>query len=444
MGILERVKHLNKTLTNSEPQAVYETGIDKDIPYARDYKDLYKDTPHIVRRSVKNARYAATDPLVRGIITDIITKTNSHLEIVGDNQKAVDHIIERDTDWNISLLVDELIEKGIVDGTGYIEKWYEDNKLQFRFLKYDGKDFRIKEVYDEFGCLMGYKQVVIRNKKTQNGWRSKLFNDLDNDSEEPKEINFELEQIIPVKYNEMDGMGRSLVMNILDPVYYRRSLMDMMPKTVYKNSNILTVTMGNSDQPGLRLDKKDREEVVEKTSNYHKKGALIFPYGVEAKMVNGGSLPDIPAYMKYLESLIYIGLNTPEAVFTSESSNRATADIQLDSPTTGRVLFLQYNQEWVNRIVSDELFRAELDRNGFEGANVWLEFNDSTETSDEENVDDEESDSTGQYTDTEGIRKPITKKTQENTTRDTVAKQKTSGTDKVGGQVGGNSNTKSK
>jgi hypothetical protein len=429
MKLFPRISFRNAKAKNAIPRRIEESGVDEQVPFDKNGVDLYDKVPHKVRRTVKNARYAATDPFVRGVLTDIFTKTNTYYEIHGDNQKAVDFIIERDKEWNINQFIDETLEKGIVDGEAFIYTWWEEGHLKFQYIYYDQEDYRIKEIYDEQGFVEGYKYIMRRNEKTNTGWRSKLFQDLVNEDEDYERV-YEIEEIIPVKYNPKDGRGRSLVMNILDPVYYRRSLIPLMPLTIYKNSNIFHVTMGNEVQPGLRLDKKARDKIVDGVSDYHKKGAIVLPYGVEAEMIKGGTLPDIPSYLKYLESLIYIGLNTPEAVFSSESSNRATADIQLDSPTTGRVLFLQYNQEWVKKIIEENIFRPELDENGFSNSEVWIEFNNEAELDSTDNTEE----TTTQTT----TKKPIQKKGQDYNVRDTVGKQNTSGTDRKEGQVGGN------
>ena len=103
---------------------------------------------------------------------------------------------------------------------------------------------------------------------------------------------------------------------------------------------------------------------------------------------------------------VIIWANTPEAVFSSESSNRATADIQLDSPTTGRVVFLQYNQDWVAKYVND-LFAKELALQHINGK-VWIEF--EMQNQSDEELQQEESDD-------ESLHKPIRKKGQEDQDR---------------------------
>lgn len=179
-------------------------------------------------------------------------------------------------------------------------------------------------------------------------------------------------------------------MDVLEDVFYKRTMKKQLTETVHKSSNLVQITMGNEHISTKRLGEKNRKQVEDVISDPLSNGAFIFPYGIDAKVLQGGSLPDIPSYLKYIESCIYVGLNTPEAVFTSESSNRATADIQLDSPTTGRVLFLQYNQEWVRKYIENEIFRDELDLNGYTGKEVQLIFNQEALKTNPDNQDDSE------------------------------------------------------
>lgn len=439
-GLFPRVKRQNQRVNNALPRQIQEAGVDEQLPYDNKSFNLYdKDrTPYKIRRTVKNCRFAATDPFVRGILLDTVTKVNSQYEIVGDNPKAVEHIKEMAKEWGLSQDIDETIEKGLVDGTAYIYTWWEEGHLKYRYLLYDQEDYQIKEIYDDNGEIMGYKQRILKNENTNCGWRKTRLQDLWEDQDYYEE-NFEVDEIVPVKFNPKDGTGRGLIVNILDLVYYRRTLINLMPTTVYKNSNIFKVIIGNSDNPGQRLGEDDRKRIVDAANDYHKKGAIVFPWGVDGEVLQGGSLPDIPGYLKYLEKIIYIGMNTPEATFSSESSNRATADIQLDSPTTGRVLFLDYIRDWINSIFADNIFRRELDENGFKGSNVWLEFKiDITEELDE----GEEGDGDSGSNDSVSGKKPIQKKGEDYNTRDSVKKQNTSNLEKIGGQIGGNGSTK--
>lgn len=386
-------------LKNAEPNEIEEVGVD-DTDVVRDGVDLAEKVPYKVNRSIQNCRFASYDSQVKGILTDNITKSNNDFEITGDNAQAVKYIEERCKDWNISQLMDDMLWKGMVDGEFFINKWVDDNKINIRFLAFDADNYRIKRIYGENGEVLGFKQLTYRNHNTNKGWIAKKFEELQEELEELT-VTLQKGEVINGRYLERGGKGHSIVMDVLEDVYYKRIMKDQLPTTVYKNSNIVQVIMGNETKTGKRLSEHNRKQVEEVISDYHKKGTLIFPFGVKAEVLKGGTLPDIPSYLKYIESCIFIGLNTPEAVFSSESSNRATADIQLDSPTTGRVLFLQYNQEWLKKIIEEELFKPELELNGYANATVEIEFN----TDNLVNTPDSE--------DSEGNHKPINKKGEE-------------------------------
>lgn len=374
MGLLDRIVRLPDRYDNAEPYAIEEVGVFDDDLTDGTGVDLINATPFKVNRTIINCRNAAKDPFVAGILMDNITKTNNSFEIVCDNPKAKAHLEKRAKDWELSKFLDDCLYNGLVDGTDFLEKYWKDNQLWFRWLAFDAKYYRMKKLYDENGELIGYKQLTMRNENTTKGWLSKHFNELVENKQELV-VNFQPEEIIEIKYMERMGQGHSIVMDILDKVHDKRVLEDLMIKIPYKNSNLVQLTMGNEFQPGKRLTKKDRHDVEHVVSDYHNKGVITLPFGYEMRVLKGGALPDIPSYIKQIERNIFIGLNTPEAVFTSESSNRATADIQLDSPSTGRILFLQYNQEWLNDIVSNQIFRPELDRNGFEDVEASIKFN---------------------------------------------------------------------
>ena len=377
MGLLNKVSSFVRRFDNAEANTIERVGeYDRaDDLTGGDGVDLVDSTPFKVNRTIINCRNASKDPQVKGILADNITKTNNDFELESDNEEARKYLEERCKEWDISQLIDDMLLKGMRDGEGFLNIWVEDNKVQYRWLAYDGKKFRIKRLYDEKGHkVIGYAQVTYHNKKSNDGWLSRRFDDLVEDTE-AYEVKFLPEEIVNIQYMAEDGVGRSLVMDILDDVYYKRVLKELMPNAVYKNSTLVKVTMGNEMQQGKRLTRKDRLFVEDIVSNYHNKGTIVFPYGIDAEVLKGGTLPDIPSYLKYYESCIYVGLNTPEAIFSSESSNRATADIQLDSPHSGRVLFLQANQEWVKKYIENRIFRLELDLNGFEGVDVELKFN---------------------------------------------------------------------
>jgi hypothetical protein len=376
MGLLDRINYKNFLLKNAEPNAIEETGIDTDdtITTDKDSVDLITTVPFKVKRTIKNCRFAANDPIVKGIINDTITKTISNFIIEGDNQDAADYITDRckSTDWDINQVMRDLLWGGQVDGEVFMNKIIIENKTHLRMLAFDAENYRIKKIYDEYGRVTGFKQLTQRNKDTNKGWLAKKFEELEEKLEEWT-VPFQPGEIINAKYMELKGKGRSIVMDILDPVYYRRVLSDLMPKTVFKNSNILIVTMGNKDAPGKRLTKQSREAVVEATTDYHKKGVVVLPFGLEAEMVGTSNLPDIPSYKQDFKNEIFDGLSTPHALFDTEGSNRATAEVLMDSETSGRVVFLEYNREWLKKYIENELFAPELELAGKKGK-VWINF----------------------------------------------------------------------
>lgn len=372
MNIFQRVSYAGKILLNNKPNEIREVGVDKSENRNKHSVDLVDTTPSKIRRTVRNCRFASRDPQVHGILVDIMTKTNGIFELKGDS-KAVNHILEVSKDWDLDNKFDESIWKGLVDGEGFLYTRIVDNHLKMSWLAYDNHNYRIKIIYDEDGELLGYKQIIKKNVRTNTGWLKKKFDELTEEESEEIEFNFTPEEVTHFKFLERDGKGHSPVMNVLDDVHYKRVLKDLMPLTVYKNSSIFHVQMGNEKKMNTYLDEKARDRVSDTVNDYHKKGCLILPYGIEVEMIKGNSsLPNIQEYLKYYEKNIYIGLNTPEAVFSSESSNRSTVDIQLDSPTSGRVLYFQYIQEWLKKYW-EEIFKKELELHHIKGE-VTIEF----------------------------------------------------------------------
>ncbi len=376
MGLLDRINYKNFLLRNAEPNAIEETGIDTDDTTTTDSDaiDLIDSVPFKVKRTIKNCRFAANDPIVKGIINDNITKTISNFVIEGDNQDAVNHILERckSTDWDLNQLMRDFLWAGQVDGEVFTNKIIIENRIHLRILAFDAENYRIKKIYDEYGKVTGFKQLTQRNKETNKGWLAKKFEELEEKLEEWT-VPFQPGEVINAKYMELKGKGRSIVMDILDPVYYRRVLSDLMPKTVFKNSNIMVVTMGSKDASNKRLNKKSRDAVVEATTDYHKKGVVLLPFGITAEMIGTNQLPDIPKYKQDFKNEIFDGLSTPHALFDTEGSNRATAEVLMDSETSGRVVFLEYNREWLKKYIENELFTPELELAGKKG-NVWINF----------------------------------------------------------------------
>lgn len=136
-------------LKNSEPNAIEEFGYDTS-GIVKDGIDLVDKVPFRINRTIKNCRFAACDPQVKGILTDNITKSNNEWHLEGD-AGAVAYLEKRCKEWDLTQLIDDMLWKGMVDGEFFINKWFENNKLCYRFIAVDGENYRIKRLYDEKG-----------------------------------------------------------------------------------------------------------------------------------------------------------------------------------------------------------------------------------------------------------------------------------------------------
>ena len=161
------------------------------------------------------------------------------------------------------------------------------------------------------------------------------------------------------------------------------SMIRMMPSIVFKSANIMVATLGNSERKETKLDEESRENIADQLSNYHKKGVVIVPYGVELDLVGSETLPKIENYIKSLKGILYEGLITPESLYSSESSNRSTAQVQLTDPSTGHVLFIEYCQEFLKSWIERDLINHELELNGFKEGDAYVTFQTTVEDLDE-------------------------------------------------------------
>ena len=261
IGIFDRVAKASKVLFNSYPNEVYEVGVDEPKPNDCERVDLYKATPSKVKNTVKNRRFASVyDSQAQGILMDLMTKTNTKWYIDGDSDEVIKHLEKMSDEWDLDNIIDNILWKGFVDGDVFQYFRIVENHIKPSFLAYDGVDFRIKVIFDENGEVCGYKQVIQKNVRTNKGWLRKKFDELQEDKEE-LEISYELDEINHMKYLERDGKANALMGGALEPIYYKRVLREQMPLTVYKNSNIISVTMGNENKMNTYLDKEARDTI---------------------------------------------------------------------------------------------------------------------------------------------------------------------------------------
>lgn len=374
MSLLDRFRNNRVEVENVEPNKIHNVGISdiKSEIYDPRSQNWVHYSPNKIKPTIKNCRKASTFPTVFGIINNLIMKTISSYVIDGDDEDAVNHILDVEEVWNLSNLMYECLWKCFVDGEPFYEIIETDGHVNLRLLAFDGEQSLIKKYYDEFGVLKGYKQLVVKESAVKN-WKGSGFWE-DYQESDVITVKFEPDELSNPQLISIDGVGISLVKNIIDIAYEIESLTKMMPSIVHKASNIMVVTLGNQDRMETKLDTEARDYVAKETSDYHKKGVVVVPYGVTLENVGNPVLPKVEEYIKSLKAMLYEGLITPESLYSSESSNRSTAQVQLTDKQTGHVLFIRFAQEFLKRWIERTLIDPELEKYGFEKGSVYIDF----------------------------------------------------------------------
>lgn len=365
----------NKIVENVEPNRIHTVGLDDIKTEIHDNRsqNWVDFAPPKIKPTIKNRRKASMFPSVYGILNNLIMKTLSSYVIDGDDEEAVDLILEADKQWNLRNLMYECLWKCLVDGEVFYEVGSKNGHVQLRLLAFDGEKSLIKKIYDEDGVTVkGYKQLVVR-KSALKKWKGINFWETYQESDVVT-VDFEPEQISNPMIIEIDGVGQSLVKNVIDIAYYLESLARQMPTIVFKSANIVVATLGNKERGEYKIDDNTRDYIADELSNYHNKGVVTLPYGIELDNVGNPVLPKVEEYIKSLKAMLYEGLVTPESLYSSESSNRSTAQVQLTDPSTGHVLFIQFLQEFLKAWVERTLIDPELKKHGKEEGSVYLDF----------------------------------------------------------------------
>lgn len=375
MSFLDKLRGRNTTVKNVEPNRVYSVGVDDIKTEGLDDRsnDWIEWMPPKIKPTIKNRRKASMFPSVYGILSNLIMKTISSYVIDGDNQESIDCILEAEKVWNLRNLMYECLWKNLVDGEVFYEVTSKDGHVALRLLAFDGEKALIKKIYDEDGVTVkGYKQLVVR-KSALKKWKGIKFWETYQDSDVIT-VDFEPDEISNPILIEIDGVGQSLVKNVIDIAYYLESLARQMPTIVFKSANIVTATFGNADRGEYKIDTETRDYVADQLSNYHNKGVVTLPWGISVESVGNPVLPKVEEYIKSLKAMLYEGLVTPESLYSSESSNRSTAQIQLTDPSTGHILFIEFCQEFLKEWVERTLIDPELEKHGKEKGSAYLTF----------------------------------------------------------------------
>lgn len=374
MGLWDKIWKRDVVLPNVEPNRVHHVGVDDISTELRDPRsqDWYTLSPQKITPSIKNCRRASHFPTVYGILNNLIMKSISSMVITGDDKDAVDHILEMDKVWNLRNLLYEVLWSCLVDGELFYEKVIEDKHIYPRRLAFDGEKALIKKIYDDKSRLIGYKQLVVRREALKR-WKGVEFWETYQDRDVIS-VDFIEEQISNPMLISIDGVGQSLVRNVIDIAYEIETLTRMMPSIVHKSANVMVVTVGNEHRKETKFTKQARDKLADDFSDYHKKGVIIVPYGVEPDVVGDNLLPKIEEYIKSLKSLLYEGLITPESLYSSESSNRSTAEVQLTDNRTGHVLFIEFCREFLKAWVERDFINPELKMNGYKEGDAFVSF----------------------------------------------------------------------
>ena len=375
MSFWDRFRKKNVVLTNAEPNTVEFVGMN-DVFVGRCHKvgeDWVDLAPPKITPSIKNCRKASHFPTNKGIINNLIMKTISSMIITGENEEAVEHIKEMDKKWNLRALMYECLWKSIVDGELFYEKTVEDNHAGLRLLAFDGEKALFKKIYDDNADLVGYKQLVVR-KSALPKWKGMDFWETYQE-QDVITVDFDAEEISNPMLIEIDGVGQSLVKDVIDVSYELESLIRMMAKIVHKSANILVATVGNENRKEDKFDDVAKAQVSAELADIHNDGVIIIPYGIDLSLVGSDVLPKIEEYIKVLKAFLFEAFNTPEAVFNNESSNRATAEVQITDDATGYVLFIVYCQQFIKSWLERDLINEELSlHEGFNEGDAVISF----------------------------------------------------------------------
>ena len=388
-NLFKRIRK-NQRLDNAEQSEIHEIGIN-DVHENTDDKsiDWGDEIPDLINPTVKNFRLCyEKSEIVKGIVDDLVIKSISGWELEGENEEALNYIKEEMERLDLMSLMHQVATNNIVSGAMFHNVVKKNGTLYLRELAYDGENYRIKELHDdETGSeIIGYKQRILKNRRTNKDWLKRDYFDLKEELEFV-EFNFTPDEVIASHFFERNGKYKSMVENVLDEAYMLNLLLRMMPQVVFKQTNTMILQGGNKDRKEVNILKKTIYKAVNAISNYHKKGVVYLPFGLEAKMVGDTNLPKIQSYCDFMEKTIHKGLSTPPAVFDGSSSNRSTAVVQLDSDKSGRVLvqeFIQYKlSQWVQQVIN-----ILLDMRSYEKDCVSINFNPKSDLEEDEILDE--------------------------------------------------------
>lgn len=357
-------------LKNSEVEAITDPS-----PTQTEGEDLATRHPPKIRKSIKNYRYAYNnDPTIRGIILNNATTANNKFRIECQDPKAKAHIEMKVKEWDLDGLMTNTLIKVQRDGFCFIEKGIFNNSIKTRFLAYDGEKYKMKVIRNpNTDEIIGYKQNAPKSADPK-GWEKKSFDDLKEEGDSV-DTNYQANQIIYPRLIEEGGKGESLLAPILENVDDKKTYEKFMRSAAHKAGNLIGITVGDETTSPKDVPKSFINKLLDVFSRPVEKDVAVVPKGVDVSTIGNSSLPELVSYIKYHRSEIFLALQTPEALFSTESSNRSTAEVQADDDT-GYKVFIWFLRDFLKKYFETELIDHELTLQGMTKAvgNCFIMF----------------------------------------------------------------------
>lgn len=325
-----------------------------------DAEDLKKRHPPRIKKTIANCRYAFdNDPTIRGIIFNNITTTLKNFRIECEDEKVREYIQDKvDNDWDLKNIFSQVLLKWQRDGPCFIEKGIIDGSIQIRFLAFDDDKYKFKIIRNpQTEKIIGFKQKY-QVAKDLNNWQTKKFDEIGNEFED-KEANYTPDKIIyPVLFEEA-GKAKSLIMTLLNHIDSKWTLERFMLSSAHKAGQMIGITVGQDNVSNRGQKNRFVKKLIEIFRNPVEKDVAVVPEGVTVDTIGNNQLPDLPLYLKYFRNEIFLALQTPESLFSSESSNRSTAEVQSDDKT-GYAVFVEFLRFKLKKYFEKELIDEEL------------------------------------------------------------------------------------
>lgn len=362
-------------LKNSEVEAITDPS-----PTQTEGEDLATRHPPKIKKSIKNYRYAYNnDPTIRGIILNNATTANNKFRIECQDPKAKAHIEMKVKEWDLDGLMTNTLIKVQRDGFCFIEKGIFNNSIKTRFLAYDGEKYKMKVIRNpNTDDIIGYKQNAPKSVDPK-GWEKKSYDDLKEEGDSV-DTNYQANQIIYPRLIEEGGKGESLLAPILENVDDKKTYEKFMRSAAHKAGNLIGITVGDETTSPKDVPKSFINKLLDVFNRPVEKDVAVVPKGVDVSTIGNTSLPDLVSYIKYHRSEIFLALQTPEALFSTESSNRSTAEVQADDET-GYKVFIVFLRDFLKKYFEKELIDHELTLQGMTKAvgNCFIMFDEEQE-----------------------------------------------------------------